>query len=102
MGHLGIEHYLFLSAILFIIGFMGVLVRRNLIIVFMCVELMMTAVNISLAAFGTATNTMAGQAFVVFTIAVAAAESAVGLGLILALGRRGKTVDIDDMRSLRD
>ena len=53
-------------------------------------------------AFGTATDTLDGQAFVIFTVAVAAAESAVGLGLILALSRRGKTVDPDDMRSLRD
>lgn len=102
MGQLGVEHYLFLSAILFIIGLMGVLVRRNLLIIFMCVELMMTAVNISLVAFGTATDTLNGQAFVVFTVAVAAAEAAVGLGIILALSRRGKTVDVDDMHSLRD
>ncbi len=102
MNELGIEHFLFLSAALFIIGMMGVLTRRNVLIIFMCVELMVTAVNISLVAFGAETNTMNGQAFVIFTIAVAAAEAAVGLGIILALNRRGKSMDIDDIRSLRD
>ena len=102
MGELGIEHFLFLSAALFIIGMMGVLTRRNILIIFMCVELMVTAVNISLAAFGVATNTMNGQAFVIFTVAVAAAEAAVGLGIILALNRRGKSLDVDDIRALRD
>ncbi len=102
MTELGIEHFLFLSAALFIIGMMGVLTRRNVLIIFMCVELMVTAVNISLVAFGVENNTMNGQAFVVFTIAVAAAEAAVGLGIILALNRRGKSMDIDDIRTLRD
>ena len=102
MNELGIEHYLFLSAVLFIIGMMGVLTRRNVLIIFMCVELMVTAVNISLVAFSVENNTMNGQAFVVFTIAVAAAEAAVGLGIILALSRRGKSMDIDDLRTLRD
>jgi NADH-quinone oxidoreductase subunit K len=102
MNELGIEHFLFLSAALFIIGMMGVLTRRNVLIIFMCVELMVTAVNISLVAFGVENNTMNGQAFVIFTIAVAAAEAAVGLGIILALNRRGKSMDIDDIRTLRD
>ncbi|MDQ4099463.1 MAG: NADH-quinone oxidoreductase subunit NuoK [Chloroflexota bacterium] len=102
MNELGIEHFLFLSAALFIIGMMGVLTRRNVLIIFMCVELMVTAVNISLVAFGVENNTMNGQAFVVFTIAVAAAEAAVGLGIILALNRRGKSMDVDDLRTLRD
>ena len=96
MGELGIEHFLFLSAALFIIGMMGVLMRRNVMIIFMCVELMVTAVNISLVAFGWENNSLSGQTFVVFTIAVAAAEAAVGLAIILALSRRGKSVDIDD------
>jgi NADH-quinone oxidoreductase subunit K len=102
MNELGVEHFLFLSAALFIIGMMGVLTRRNVLIIFMCVELMVTAVNISLVAFGVENNTMNGQAFVIFTIAVAAAEAAVGLGIILALNRRGKSMDIDDIRTLRD
>jgi NADH-quinone oxidoreductase subunit K len=102
MGELSIEHFLFLSAILFTIGLMGVLTRRNMLIIFMCVELMVTAVSISLAAFSNETHTLDGQIFVLFALAVAAAEAAVGLGIILALSRRGKSVDVDKIRSLRD
>lgn len=102
MTEVGTDHFLLLSATLFIIGMMGVLVRRNLLIIFMCVELMMTAANISLVAFGWENNSLSGQAFVIFTIAVAAAESAVGLAIILALSRRLSSVDVDDMRTLRD
>ncbi len=102
MTELGIEHYLFLSAALFIIGMMGVLVRRNLLIIFMCVELMVTAVNLSFVAFAWETNTLDGQAFVIFTVAVAAAEAVVGLAIILVLSRRGKSVDVDDLQALRD
>ncbi len=102
MGELGVNHFLFLSAALFIIGMMGVLIRRNLIIIFMCVELMMNAVNLSLVSFAWENQTLSGQSFAIFTIAVAAAEAAVGLAIILALSRRGKSVDVDDMRALRD
>ena len=96
------NHFLFLSAALFVIGLMGVLIRRNLIIMFMCVELMMNAVNLSLVAFARETNTVFGQGFVLFTIAVAAAEAAVGLAIILALSRSVYTVDADRFRALRD
>lgn len=103
MGTLGVDHFLFLSAALFIIGMMGVLIRRNMLIIFMCVELMVTAANISLVAFGSQMDSLSGQTFVVFTVAVAAAEAAVGLAIILALSRRVKTaVDIDEIRTLRD
>jgi NADH-quinone oxidoreductase subunit K len=103
VGELQTEHFLFLSAALFIIGMMGVLVRRNIIIIFMCVELMINAVNLALIAFGWELNSLSGQSFVVFTITVAAAEAAVGLAIILALSRRQKdAVDIDAVRSLRD
>ena len=102
MGELGVNHFLFLSAALFIIGMMGVLIRRNLLIIFMCVELMINAVNLSLVAFGWELNHLGGQSFAVFTIAVAAAEAAVGLAIIMALSRRVKTMDIDEIRTLRD
>jgi NADH-quinone oxidoreductase subunit K len=102
MGELGVNHFLFLSAALFIIGMMGVLVRRNLLIIFMCVELMINAVNLSLVAFGWQMNSLDGQSFVVFTITVAAAEAAVGLAIIMALSRRVRTVDVDEIRTLRD
>ncbi|MBA2519697.1 MAG: NADH-quinone oxidoreductase subunit NuoK [Chloroflexia bacterium] len=102
MTELGVNHFLFLSAVLFIIGMMGVLTRRNILIIFMCIELMMNAVNLSLIAFAWESNTMYGQAFVLFTIAIAAAEAAVGLGIIMALSRQVYTVDVDEMRTLRD
>ncbi|MGI8476006.1 MAG: NADH-quinone oxidoreductase subunit NuoK [Thermomicrobiales bacterium] len=102
MGTLGVNHYLFLSAALFIIGMMGVLIRRNVIIIFMCVELMVTAANMTLVAFGSDLHSLGGQSFVIFTITVAAAEAAVGLAIILALSRRAKAVDVDEIRSLRD
>jgi NADH-quinone oxidoreductase subunit K len=102
MGELGVEHFLLLSAILFIIGMMGLLTRRNLLVILMCVELMLTAVNISLVAFGWESDTLNGQVFAMFSIAIAAAEAAVGLGIILALSRRIHTVDVADIHELRD
>ena len=88
MGELGVNHFLFLSAALFIIGMMGVLTRRNISIIFMCVELMVTAVNITLVAFGWENNSLDGQVFVLFTLAVAAAEVGRRTGDHLALSRR--------------
>ncbi|GIW03737.1 MAG: hypothetical protein KatS3mg059_0357 [Thermomicrobiales bacterium] len=103
MGKIGVNHFLFLSAALFIIGMMGVLIRRNILIIFMCVELMVTAANMSLIAFGWELNSLNGQSFALFTIAVAAAEAAVGLAIIIALSRRARTaVDVDEFRTLRD
>lgn len=102
MGEIGLNHFLYLSAILFIIGMVGVLVRRNLIIIFMCVELMTNAVNLSLVAFAWNSNTLDGQAFALFIIAIAAAEAVVGLAIILALSRRARTIDVDRVHTLRD
>ena len=76
---LTVDHFLGLSAALFIIGLMGVLMRRNVLIIFLCVELMVAAVSITFAAFARETNTLDGQTFALFAIAVAAAEAAVGL-----------------------
>jgi len=102
MNDVTVEHFLFLSAALFIIGMMGVLTRRNMLIIFMCIELMVAAVSVSLVAFAWESNTLDGQIFVLFTLAIAAAEAAVGLGIILALSRRGKSVDVDQLHELRD
>ncbi|MFT4038069.1 MAG: NADH-quinone oxidoreductase subunit NuoK [Thermomicrobiales bacterium] len=102
MAELTTNHFLFLSAALFVIGLMGVLTRRNLLIMFMCVELMMNSVNLSLITFSRETNTMYGEGFALFTIAVAAAEAAVGLAIILALSRRSRSVDADRFHALRD
>lgn len=103
MGNgLTLEHFLVLSAMLFVIGMLGVLTRKNILIIFMSVELMLNAVNISLIAFGTFLNSMAGQVFAVFVITIAAAEAAIGLGLILVLSRTRDTVDVTSVNLLRD
>jgi len=94
-------HYTILSAALFSIGVIGVLVRRNIIIIFMAIELMLNAVNINLVAYAQQLGNLVGQVFVVFVIAVAAAEAAVGLGIILALFRNKETVNIDEMNVMR-
>jgi NADH-quinone oxidoreductase subunit K len=94
-------HYLVLSAALFTIGVLGVMLRRNIIIIFMSIELMLNAVNISLAAFSDQWQNAIGQVFAIFVIAVAAAEAAVGLGIILAFFRNKDTLNIDDMNGLR-
>jgi NADH-quinone oxidoreductase subunit K len=91
---------LFFSAVLFTIGVVGVLIRRNAIIVFMCVELMLNAVNLSFIAFAQAYG-VAGQVFVFFVMTVAAAEAAVGLALIIALFRHRQTVDLQNINLLK-
>ena len=94
-------HYTVLSAALFSIGVIGVLVRRNVIIIFMAIELMLNAVNINLVAHSRYLENLVGQVFVVFVIAVAAAEAAVGLGILLAFFRNKETVNIDEMNIMR-
>ena len=83
------------------IGVIGVLVRRNVIIIFMAIELILNAVNINLIAFAHQLQDLAGQVFVVFVIAVAAAEAAVGLGIIIAFYRNKETVNIDEIQIMR-
>ncbi len=94
-------HYTALSAALFVIGVIGVLVRRNIIIIFMSIELILNAVNINLVALSSQLQNLVGQVFVVFVIAVAAAEAAVGLGIIIAFYRNKETVNIDEMSLMR-
>ena len=94
-------HYLVLSAALFMIGVMGVMLRRNVIIIFMSIELMLNAVNINLAAFSQQWQNAVGQVFAIFVIAVAAAEAAVGLGIVLAFYRNKDTLNVDEMDSMR-
>lgn len=94
-------HYSLLSATLFMIGVIGVLVRRNVIIIFMSIELILNAVNINLVALSHQLQDLAGQVFVVFVIAVAAAEAAVGLGIIIAFYRNKETVNIDEIQIMR-
>lgn len=94
-------HYLVLATALFMIGVIGVLTRRNIIVVFMSIELMLNAVNINLIAFSHHLQNVIGQVFAVFIICVAAAEAAVGLGIILAFYRNKETVNIDEMGLMR-
>ncbi len=94
-------HYAVLSAALFVVGVMGVLLRRNIIIIFMSIELILNAVNINLVAFSSHLQNEVGQVFAIFVIAVAAAEAAVGLGIILAFYRNKESVNIDEMSLMR-
>jgi NADH-quinone oxidoreductase subunit K len=102
MDHLSADHFLLLSGALFIIGMMGVLTRRNVLVIFMSVELMINAVNVAFIGFAWEQNSMVGQSFALFIIAVAAAESILGLGIIMALSRRVDTVDVNEVSQLRD
>lgn len=97
-----VEHYLWLSSVLFSIGILGVLIRRNAIIVLMCIELMLNAVNLLLAAFSTYLNDAQGQIFVFFIMVVAAAEAAVGLGILVMIYRNTKSTDISLLDKLRN
>lgn len=95
------EHYLVLGAILFGIGAIGVLVRRNAIIIFMCIELMLNAVNLSLVAFSRQLNSMDGQVFVFFIMTVAAAEAAIGLAIMVSLFRNKETLNVDEINLMK-
>ncbi|MCB9455227.1 MAG: NADH-quinone oxidoreductase subunit NuoK [Anaerolineaceae bacterium] len=95
-----IEVYIALSAILFILGAMGVLVRRNAILVFMSVELMLNAANLALVAFSRLWGGAEGHLFVFFVMTVAAAEVAVGLALIVAIFRSKQSIDIDELHQM--
>jgi NADH-quinone oxidoreductase subunit K len=94
-------YYLGLSAVLFTIGMVGVLTRRNAIIVFMSIELMLNSVNLTLVAFSSFRGDPGGQVLVFFVMAVAAAEAAVGLAIIIALFRNKQTVNIDELNILK-
>jgi NADH-quinone oxidoreductase subunit K len=96
------SYYLVLAAMLFTIGAVGLLVRRNVIVMFMCVELMLNAVNLTFVSFARELNDIQGQAMVFFTLVVAAAEVAVGLGIIVAIFRRRRGATADDLDLLRD
>jgi len=96
-----IDFFLVMAALLFTIGCVGVLVRRNIIVMLMCIELMLNAVNLTFIAFSHELQSMTGQVFALFVITVAACEAAVGLGIVLALFRRRRTTDADDASLLR-
>ncbi len=96
-----VNHYILLSAILFSIGAVGVLVRRNPLILFMCIELMLNAANVAFVAFSRHLQSIGGQVFVFLILAVAAAEVAVGLAIIVALFRTRQTVNVDEANTLK-
>jgi NADH-quinone oxidoreductase subunit K len=98
---MGIQPYLYLSAIMFMIGVVGVIARRNAIIVFMSIELMLNSVNLTLIAFSAQLGNVTGQLLVFFVMTVAAAEAAVGLAIIISLFRNKQTVNLDEINILK-
>lgn len=101
LQEIGIDNYIYLSAMLFCVGVFGVLYRRNAIIMFMSIEIMLNAVNLLLVAFSTYHHDAAGQVFVFFSMAVAAAEVAVGLAILVAIYRNLNNIDIDNLKKLK-
>ncbi|GAB2540775.1 MULTISPECIES: NADH-quinone oxidoreductase subunit NuoK [unclassified Nocardia] len=95
------DNYLYLSALLFTIGAAGVLVRRNAIVVFMCIELMLNAVNLAFVTFARVHGNLDGQVFAFFTMVVAAAEVVVGLAIIMSIFRARRSTSVDDASLLR-
>ncbi len=98
---IGLQHYLVVSVLLFCLGLLGVLARRNLLVIYMSLELMLNAANLALVAFSRFNNNLDGQVFVVFIITVAAAEVAVGLALIVAVYRKRQTAHVEDLTTMK-
>ncbi|MGY1749171.1 NADH-quinone oxidoreductase subunit NuoK [Modestobacter sp. SYSU DS0511] len=98
---MSLTNYLVLAAILFTIGAVGVLVRRNAIVVFMCIELMLNSVNLTLITFARATGTVEGQVIALFVMVVAAAEVVVGLAIIMSIYRTRRSASVDDANLLK-
>ena len=98
---IGLEHYLVVSAVLFALGLLGVIIRRNVLVIYMSLELMLNAANLALVSFSRFNNNLDGQVMVFFIITVAAAEVAVGLALIVALFRRRQTTHVEDLDTLK-
>jgi NADH-quinone oxidoreductase subunit K len=101
MLHITTLHYLVLGAALFLLGVIGVLTRRNVVIVLMSIELILNAVNLNLVAFSRMWGTVHGQVFAIFIITDAAAEAAVGLGILIAFFRNKETVNVDEVNLLK-
>ncbi len=98
---ISVHHYLLLSAILFCIGTFGVLTRKNAIVIFMCIEVMLNSVNLTFIALSRHVGNMDGQIFVFFVMTVAAAEAAVGLALMIAFFRNKESIEVDDFNMLK-
>lgn len=95
-----VQYYLYLATLLFAIGAIGVMIRRNAIVVFMCIELMLNAANLVFVTFARHHGDTAGHIYVLLVMAVAAAEVAVGLAIIIAVFRERKTINVDDLRDM--
>ena len=98
---IGLPHYLLVSALLFAIGFFGVLLRKNTLVVYMCLEIMLIASTLALVAFSRFNGTLDGNVFVFFVLTIAAAEVAVGLAIIVALFRKRLTVQVEELNHLK-
>ena len=99
--HVGLHEYLTVSVLLFCLGLLGVILRRNLLVIYMSLELMLNAANLALVSFSRFNNQLDGQVLVFFVITVAAAEVAVGLALIVALYRKRQSAHVEDLTSLK-
>ena len=99
--HVGLHHYLFVSFMLFSLGLLGVIMRRNLLVIYMSLELMLNAANLALVSFSRFNNNLNGQILVFFIITVAAAEVSVGLALIVALYRKRQSAHVEDLTSMK-
>lgn len=99
--NVGLEHYLIVSGLLFSLGLLGVIMRRNLLVIYMSLELMLNSANLALVALSRFTNNLNGQVMVFFIITVAAAEVAVGLALIVALYRKRQTAHVEDLTTMK-
>ena len=99
--NVGLTHYLTVSFLLFALGLLGVIIRRNVLVIYMSLELMLNAANLALVSFSHFNNNLDGQVFVFFIITVAAAEVAVGLALIVALYRKRQTTHVEDMTTMK-
>ncbi|HQN66075.1 MAG TPA: NADH-quinone oxidoreductase subunit NuoK [Methylophilus sp.] len=100
---IGLSHYLVLGTLLFAISIIGIFLnRKNVIVLLMCIELMLLAVNLNFVAFSHYLNDIAGQVFVFFILTVAAAESAIGLAILVVLFRNWRTINVDDLDSLKE
>ena len=100
--NVGLNEYLILSALLFAIGFFGVLLRKNTLVIYMCLELMLIASTVALAAFSRFNGSIDGNVFVFFILTVAAAEVAVGLAIIVQLFRKRQTVQVEELNALKN
>jgi NADH-quinone oxidoreductase subunit K len=99
--NVGLEHYLVVSALLFCLGLIGVVTRRNLLVIYMSLELMLNAANLAIVSFSRFNNNLNGQILVFFIITVAAAEVSVGLALIVALYRKRQTAHVEDLTTMK-